>query len=189
MFAPMILTVLLPRLSLLLKRHDEARFRVLAQKGCELMVAVSLFSAAGLSLAGPLAVRLLYGDKFAASTPVLMVHCLSVIPYFQAEWRYAVMVAKDRASVTAWLSWLAVAVNIVLNVLWIPAHGALGAAWATLISYTVSGVAATWLVPDLRWFAHSQVQAFISPLRWLAHPRRSLFQFQELLRRNAEPTV
>ena len=188
MFAPLILTVLLPRLSMLLKKHDEARFQALAQKGCELMVAISVGSAVCLSLAGPLAVHFLYGAKFAASTPVLMVHCLSVIPYFQAEWRYAVMVAKDRAGVTAWLSWLAVVVNVALNFLWIPRYGALGAAWATLISYTVSGVIATWLVGDLRWFARAQAKAFVAPVIWLAHPRRSYLQFRELLRRNAAPT-
>ncbi len=187
MFAPLVLTILLPRLSMLLKKHDEARFQTLARRGCELMVAVSLISALGLSLAGPMAVKLLYGTKFAASIPVLMVHCLSVIPYFQAEWRYAVMVAKDRAGVTAWLSWLAVVVNVGLNFLWIPKHGALGAAWATLIGYTVSGVIATWLVGDLRWFARAQVGAFMAPVLWLAHPLRSYAQFRDLLRRNAEP--
>lgn len=189
LFAPLVLTVLLPRISMLLKRHDEARFRDLARRGSELMVAVSVFSAVVLSVAGPFAVHLLYGDKFAASIPVLMVHCLSVIPYFQAEWRYSVMVAKDRAGVTAWLSWLAVAVNVGLNLLWIPQHGALGAAWATLISYTISGIAATWLVADLRWFARAQAQSFVAPLRWLAHPKKTWSQFRDLLRRHAEPAV
>ncbi|MDB6118411.1 MAG: Membrane protein involved in the export of O-antigen and teichoic acid [Verrucomicrobiaceae bacterium] len=187
LFAPLVLTILLPRLSLLLKKQDEERFRALSQKGCELMVAISLISALCLSIGGPLAVRLLYGGKYEASIPVLMVHCLSVIPYFQAEWRYAVMVSKDRASVTAWLSWLAVVVNVVLNLLWIPKYGALGAAWATLIGYTVSGVAATWLVGDLRWFARAQARAFLAPVFWLAHPLRSFGQLRDLLRRNAEP--
>ncbi len=188
LLAPLVLTVLLPRLSQLLKKHDEMHFRDLARRGSELMVILSLGSAVGLLVGGPLAVRWLYGPRFAASTPVLLVHCLSVIPYFQMEWRYAVMVTRDRAAVTAWLSWLALVVNVVLNWCWIPAHGALGAAWATLIGYTVSGLLATWLVPDLRWFALSQVQALAAPFRWLMQPRRTWPLLLDLLRRHTAAT-
>jgi O-antigen/teichoic acid export membrane protein len=183
LLSPMLVTVLLPRLSMLLKSKDEPHFRELAERGSGLMALVGMASALGLLIAGPITIRYLFGLQYEASVPVLLVHCLGAVPYFQAEWRYAVMVAADRAQVTAWLSWLAVMVNIGLNLLWIPQHGALGAAWATLISYSVCGIAATWLVADLRWFAWGQLRALLAPFGWIARPRQNLAEWQQMLAR------
>jgi len=41
----------------------------------------------------------------------------------------------------------AVLLNAVLNWLWIPAHGGMGAAWATLIAYTVAWVLSSFILP------------------------------------------
>lgn len=40
--------------------------------------------------------------------------------------------------------------NAGLNWLWIPDHGGLGAAWATLLSYTLAWVLTSHLMPALR---------------------------------------
>jgi O-antigen/teichoic acid export membrane protein len=90
------------------------------------------------------------------------------------------MVALDRPQVTAWLSWLAVLMNIGLNIAWSPAHGALGAAWATLVSYTLCGMGATWLVRDLHWLARVQLGALVAPVTWLITPRRHIAQWQQM---------
>jgi O-antigen/teichoic acid export membrane protein len=47
-------------------------------------------------------------------------------------------------------------VNVVLNVLWIPDYGAIGAAWATLISY---GIATFWLIQGPRSFTCMRLMA------------------------------
>jgi Na+-driven multidrug efflux pump len=109
------------------------------------------------------------------------VHCIAIVPYFQLEWRYAVMVASDRGDVTAWLSWVAVVLNLVLNLLWIPEYGALGSAWATLISYTVGGLVLTWFVADLRWLAKSQLMAMLNWVSWLWTPRQQLEDWRKVL--------
>lgn len=185
MLATMVITVLLPKLAERLAHASTQHARDLIRRGCELMVALSLLSSISLCIAGPMVIRLLLGPKYEASIPVLLVHCLSAMPYFLSEWRNAVLVAHERATTSAWMSWLGLMVNVVLNLLWIPTHGALGAAWATLISYTVCGVVATWLVADLRWFAVMQWQAIVSPLRWLARPRHAWIELQAIIARNA----
>ena len=149
------------------------------------MVALSLLSTIALVVAGPLVIRLLLGPKYESSIPVLLVHCLSALPYFLSEWRNAVLVAHERATTSAWMSWLALFVNVGLNLLWIPKHGALGAAWATLISYVVCGLVTTWFVPDLRWFARLQLQALVSPFKWLTRPRHAWIELQAIIARNA----
>lgn len=180
LLSPMLVTVLLPKLSAFFKMQDKSRFHDLVRHGSELTATLGLLSALFLWLAGPLAMNLLFGSAYALSVPVLLVHCLAVVPYLQAEWRHAVMVALDRPQVTAWLSWLAVLMNVGLNIAWIPAHGALGAAWATLVSYTLCGIGATWLVRDLHWFARVQLGSLLAPVTWLITPRRHIAQWQQM---------
>ncbi len=189
LLSPMIVTILLPRLSLLLKTKDVPHFREMAGRGSDLMAVVGGASALGLMLTGPFAIRFLFGTPYEASVPVLLVHCLGAVPYFQMEWRYAVMVAADRPQITAWLSWMAVILNISLNLLWIPHYGALGAAWATLISYSVCGMAATWLIADLRWFAIRQLRAILAPFDMIYRPRKHLALWQQMLARSSAFTV
>ena len=184
-FCPMLSTMLLPRLAQLLKSKDEPHFREMASRGSALMAMAGLASALGLMLLGPTTIRLLFGSPYEASVAVLMIHSLAAVPYFQMEWRYTVMVASDRARVTAWLSWAAVLLNIGLNLLWIPQHGALGAAWATLISYGACGMAGTWLVADLRWFAKSQLVALLAPFDVILRPRHHMTIWKQMLARTS----
>lgn len=45
---------------------------------------------------------------------------------------------------------LAVVVNVLLNWLWIPRWAGLGAAWATLVSYSIAWVATSFVLPQVR---------------------------------------
>jgi hypothetical protein len=62
---------------------------------------------------------------------------------------------------------LALATNIVLNWLWIPRWSGAGAAWATLVSYTVAWVFTSFLLPGVRPVAALKI--------------RSLFQLPHLI--------
>ena len=63
------------------------------------------------------------------------------------------LVLERRTKTVLALMGLAVAVNSLLNLLWIPAYGVMGAAYATLVSSTVSSTVACLLVdPALRQF-------------------------------------
>jgi O-antigen/teichoic acid export membrane protein len=63
------------------------------------------------------------------------------------------LVLERRTKTVMALMCLAVAVNTLLNLWWIPAHGVMGAAYATLVSSAVSSIAACVLVaPALRQF-------------------------------------
>ncbi len=177
--SPMVVTLFLPQLAAL-KRQNEQRFRQMASLGASLVTLLGMASAAGLWLIGPLLIHFLFGQEYEASTPVLLIHCLAAVPYFLAEWRYAILVALDRTRITAGLSWFAVAINFGLNLWWIPHYGALGAAWATLVSYGVSGLVSTWLIPELRWLARSQALALLEPLRWIIQPRERWAAFRDV---------
>ena len=183
--ASMVVTVLLPKLSERVAHMAPEMARMFVRRGSELMVCLSLLSSAALIVGGPFVIRLLLGPSYEASIPVLVVHCLSAMPYFLNEWRHAVCIAYERARASACVSWIGVVVNIVLNLVWVPTHGALGAAWATLIAYSVCAFLLPWLMPELRWFAQLQLQALLTPFKWLARPRHAWVELQAILARNA----
>lgn len=179
--SPILVTLLLPRMSRLKSPERQTEFRDASGTGFSVAALLGYASALGLWVAGGLLIHLLFGVVYRPSIPVLMIHCLAAVPFFLGEWRHAVLVALDRPKLTAWFSWLALGLNLVLNLIWIPRHGAQGAAWATLVSYTLGGLGATWLVPDLRWLARLQGAALLEPLRWLVQPRNRWLHMRSAL--------
>ncbi len=171
LIAPMIITLMLPAIAAAVKSGN-GRVVELEGRASDLITAVGAASVVGLLAGGPLAIRWLFGPEFMRSEAVLLVHCLSVVPLFMMEWRTAMLIVMDRLGMSAALSWGAALLNLLLNALWIPEHGALGAAWATVVSYVLGGVLGTWLLPGCRWMAWSQVRSLAAPFRWIAFPRR-----------------
>lgn len=92
----------------------------------------------------------LFGPGFEPAAAMLVVHAWALIPYALgvARTQYLTIEGRLGANVPAVLC--ALTLNIVLNWLWIPSHGGLGAAWATLIAYSVAWVISTPLMPATR---------------------------------------
>ena len=99
--------------------------------------------ALGVALAGPFLLPMLLGPDFAASivplwwllpaTLAYTVH-LALARYFQA---------RERPGFPAAVQWVGLAINVALNAWWIPEAGAVGAAWASGVTYVLTGA---WLV-------------------------------------------
>jgi len=87
-----------------------------------------------VSLGSELLVRLVFGERFAAAAPVLAVHAWAAIfvALGVASSQYLVLEGLARVSLHRTLA--GAVLNVVLNLLWIPKYGALGCAWATLLS-------------------------------------------------------
>jgi O-antigen/teichoic acid export membrane protein len=114
--------------------HDHARVRRLAQAGIDYLALVSFPIFVGsLVLADPL-IEAIFGGGFERSAdvlPWLMLAFISVclgyvggylVPVVHLQWRFAGFAAAG------------VAINVALNLLLIPPHGAVGAAVATVIT-------------------------------------------------------
>lgn len=108
----------------------------------------------------------LYGAEFAGVYPVLMIHAFAALPYLHGELRSSLLVIEGRAAWSARCAIAGLCLNIMLNLWLIPAHGAVGAAWATAISYTLVWFASSLLLPVLRQIGWQQCAALLSPF-WL----------------------
>jgi PST family polysaccharide transporter len=102
-------------------------FRYFSVLACAICVVV----AAGAS---PI-VNLLYGKQFAAATPLLAVLIWSEVSIFFGTIMVAAMVASNLQRYLLVPTAVGALSNVALNLYLIPRYAALGAAWASLISY------------------------------------------------------
>ncbi len=117
-----------------------------------------------------------FGREFTRSSEMLRVHAWAFIPYAIGIARTQILTVEDNLAANLPSVFVAVAVNASLNMLWIPSHGGLGAAWATLVSYTLAWVVWTYLSPWLRLNVSGlMTRAF------LGLPRFTLLRMRSLL--------
>jgi O-antigen/teichoic acid export membrane protein len=92
-----------------------------------------------LSLTAPEVVDLITPSGYATAAAVTSVLCLGTLFRTGAQTAGAVVLSSETAAFRIWLASLpAAVVNVVLNVLWIPRWGALGACWATTLAMALN---------------------------------------------------
>lgn len=94
-----------------------------------------------MTLGARIIVRVLYGKQFLPAAPLLAVLIWSEIAVFFATVTLNVMISRHQQSLLPIPTLAGAAINIGLNLVLIPRYSAMGAAWATLISYS-----AAWMV-------------------------------------------
>jgi PST family polysaccharide transporter len=100
----------------------------------------------------PLIIWVIYGDQYVASSTVLAIHFFSGIGVFIGTIvsKHVILIKKNHITFVRTL--VGVAVNIILNLLLIPNFGAVGAAWATLISFLLPSIFVDYIfLRDIFW--------------------------------------
>lgn len=145
-----VTNVLLPRVSFYLGegRGDEAE--ALLQKTGSNMILAVIPSAAGTICVGRSLLLLLSGEEFVQAFPALAVLAVGMLfSVFNNYYIWQVMIPYKREREAFYGTFGSAAVNIVLNFLWIPIGGMLGAAAATAAAEAVLfGVCRIWIRPD-----------------------------------------
>lgn len=142
---------------------DSARPMIMSQKGkdeaayekryCRLYAAViwlGIVAATGISLLAPWIIRIVAGEAFAASVPVLVVliwaRLFSVMGTTRGIW----MVCERLSRYVVLFAGMGAVVNFVLNILLIPRMGVMGAAVATLITELIVSIVLPVCFPKTR---------------------------------------
>jgi len=173
-FIPVILsTVCLPPL-LELRASDAARYQQRFADYFAMSLLIAIPCAAFLAFVSPLVVGLLFGRDFTASARILMVHAWSFIPYAIGIARTQYLTAEGRLWVNLPSVLMALGVNISLNWLWIPLYGGEGAAWATLVAYSVAWVLSSFTLPGTRDIARLIMRSITQMPAFLAQAWRHL---------------
>ncbi len=104
----------------------------------ESMILVSVVVSGATLLVGPFVVRLLYGQQFASAASILSIHIWTGV-FVAVGCIGGQQYVHEKVTIsTVQRAGLGAAVNLVLNLMWIPRWGGVGSAWATLVSYCIS---------------------------------------------------
>ena len=114
----------------LFRQYLDRAFRYLSVAICGVCVAITV-------AAGPL-VAVLYGRQYSASAGLLSVLIWSEVAVFFGSVLTNALLARDLQKFLLVPTILGALVNVLLNVFLIPRYGATGAAWATLVSYSLA---------------------------------------------------
>lgn len=136
-FIPTILCVsLFPAVVNASKTGPDSYWRRL-KSFCILMVVIPIIIAVPITfLASPI-VNILFGPSYLESVPVLQIYIWSSLGLFLGMAIGQYLISENLIKIIFWLNFLSMIINIILNLIFIPIFGLLGAAWATLISYLV----------------------------------------------------
>jgi len=121
------------------RNNDPERYHKRLQNLYELMSFISLGIALVMTFASSLIYRVLYtNDDFAGGAEVLAIHVWAGIFVFLGSASGQYLIAEGYTRLSLVRTGMGAAVNILLNIWWIPLFGIKGAAWATLVGYGVA---------------------------------------------------
>jgi len=121
---------------------NEIRRNELTPLLCRTILFISIIGAAILYFFAPSLIILLYSNKFFPAIQPLRILLVGIVTL--TVWRILAndLAARGRPELNIYTNFIAVVVNIILNILWIPKVGISGAAWASVVSYTTAAVGA-----------------------------------------------
>jgi polysaccharide transporter, PST family len=143
-----LMTSLFPALAQ--SANDEKRFgRYMEETYRFLMVVAFAACALVTPIAAPV-VELLYGKQFLPTSNLLIVLIWSEVPLFFGVAMGNALIAKGLQKYTPYGAIPGAIANFLLNLVLIPRYGALGAAWATVVSYCVANVLSMLFIKNVR---------------------------------------
>lgn len=137
-----------------LKRTSTLAYRYLYLLICPIALGIGYY-------ARPL-ISLLFGPTFADAAPTLGLLAVAEVFFFSHSVSYNVFFAMNRQREAALIAGLSLTANALLNLAWIPAWGAIGAAAASVVSYATVPVLALFF-PALRWTAATSLSTLVPP--------------------------
>lgn len=147
---------------LLVKKYDEDRKGFLFQYQMLLMgiTGMGILVGLGFTLLSKLIIWILYGEAYipAASALTILIWstCFAMIGTARGIW----IIAAGKNKYAKYFTMIGAVVNIILNAIWIPLWGFVGAALATLISQMIVSLVTPMLFEETRVFTKMYLGAF-----------------------------
>lgn len=146
-------------------RHSEdPLYHDRLQKAYSIMAWMAFAVAITVTLASGPAIRLLFGSDYAAASPILAVHIWTCPAVFMGAVLNKWLIAEDLLIFALTRHGLGAVVNVGMNLILIPSYGGMGAAIATLLSYSVAFYLACYTDRRTRPAGRMMTRALLSPL-------------------------
>lgn len=127
-----------------------------------LIVSLAFATSAAIFLFRGEVVSLIFGDGYSPSASIIAIYVWANVFVFlnNASWQW--YIAENLQKLALQRLFLGAAINILLNFIWIDRFGSIGAAYATIISYSVSGYFGNFLTERTRPNFYLQSKALLS---------------------------
>jgi PST family polysaccharide transporter len=148
-----------PRLARLYAEAEDVGYRITTQRFMAVSYGVSLGAIVITLVVGSFLIEAVYGASFSAASEVLRIHVLAAPFVFLGTAASQWFIDRGMTRAVMLRSALGASINIVLNLILIPTQGAVGAAIATLVSYSLASVFINAFFPDAREVFWMQIRA------------------------------
>ncbi len=153
------------------RKRGKSEYNSMLHGFFDLSTAMAYVFALPVSFLAPLVVRVVYGESFSNTGPILSVHVWAGVFVFLTAARGQWLVGEGLTRFLLPTAVVGALSNIILNFALIPLYGGMGAAWATLISFLLSGFLTSFFWKEMRPIGWMQLRALLVPIlgwRYLA---------------------
>lgn len=129
---------------ILKSRTDPVVYKYNLQRLCDVLFWFGFLVAFVLTFISSLIINVLYGDEYTLASSVLSIHVWAGVFIFMRALLSKWLIAERLLKFSLLTQGIGAVSNVILNYIWIPQFGILGAAWATIISYAFSSYVVLW---------------------------------------------
>lgn len=119
------------------KKHEGKKYQTNILGFYSIMTYISIFIALGTFIVAKPMMSLFFGQEFEGSGAVLQVFGVSIYATFIGIASGKYLVTENFKKVILLRIFLGLSANVILNILWIPEYGFMGAAYASFVSYFI----------------------------------------------------
>lgn len=141
------------------------RFKARIQFIFDLLTGMGFLIAVAMTLLGPYLLPFIFGEKFRAAVPILVIQAWTAPIAFNASTRAQCMMLEGQTIFHTPVVLIGIVVNITAALFLMTQIGAMGAAVAVLLSSTVTGYVTSFIFRPLRAYCSVQTKSFLLPLR------------------------
>jgi O-antigen/teichoic acid export membrane protein len=141
------------------KNHDEAEYKRRVQSVFDLLTGAGLIIALGGVLLAPWIIPLVFGAKYEAAIPILIIQCLATPFAFSGSVRGLFFVMENLNQYHIASAILGIAANVCTAILLMPHLGARGAAVGAVVGYAFSSVISSWFFAKVHPCARYQTRS------------------------------
>ena len=130
--------------------HDDVKFQRYLSESFRFLLVVAFAACAVVTPVARPFIELVYGKQFSATADLLIVLIWSEVPIFFGVALGNALVTKGLQKYFPPATIAGAVVNVAINLAVIPRYGALGASWATVVSYCLAGIFFLLIFRELR---------------------------------------
>ena len=101
-------------------------------------------------------------DNFDALPSIFILHGLNAVLFYNSIMRANHIALLDKGRILLWIQVIALFLNILMNVLFIPRYGVIGAGWASVLTQWFSLLLSNFFFKDLRYVAEMQIRSLFN---------------------------